>query len=454
MEDQQRTLADLYIGNNDYYGGGGGGPVPINVLPPIQPLRKMDLGAPIHVHPQYYSVMHTHSAFTPPHMLHMQPHVYAAVSRERTSNTRGHEEDPIGDGNAEMQHYLHTSFHPYGLSPQDSMGPDGPIMLTEEQAMEVDAARALEELAGAGRVQQQQQVQQQKSDNGQINVVNNRRKESPIDVVGAHYAADARSQSGPSVVIAPPFPPQPTPNGTLDPQGDSSADDGGEEVESRTTGGLDNPFPASCSRPSTSTSYYRTAEERAAATPRPQRPRKSRTGVPVPVPHLTKPSRGRRVPTADAPAPTTAPDTVDNAASPVSPRSGTTSPYGTRSTVALHKSPPAPPQSPVNAAEVEAKIASSSRAYICQVEGCGKAFRRGEHLKRHVRSLHTHDKPERCTYPGCGKEFSRKDNMQQHLKIHTHNRISSKDDETSEEPEVIGEDDDDETPPEDESHSN
>ncbi|KAG9002771.1 hypothetical protein FRB94_004718 [Tulasnella sp. JGI-2019a] len=444
MEDQQRTLADLYIGNNDYYSGGGGA-VPLGVvLPPIQPLRKMDLGAPIHVHPQYYSVMHTHSAFTPPHMLHMQPHLYATVSRERTSNARGHDEleDPIADGNAEMQHYLHTSFHPYGLSPQDAMGPNGAMMLTEEQAMEVDAARALEELAGAGRIQQQHQ---QRGGNNHTQVV----EPAPIDVISAHYAGGASNQSSPTV-IAPPFSPPPTTNGASDPnngESESADEEGGEEVESRTTGGLDNPFPASCSRPSPSTSYYRTAEERAAATPRPQRPRKSRTGVPVPVPHLTKPSRGRRVPTAEA-APTT--NTLGSA-SPVSPRSGTTSPYGTRN-AASNKSPQ--PQ-PVSAADVEAKIASSSRAYVCQVEGCGKAFRRGEHLKRHVRSLHTHDKPERCTHPGCGKEFSRKDNMQQHLKIHAHNRISSngKDGETSEEPEAVGDDDDETTPPEDESHS-
>jgi hypothetical protein len=34
----------------------------------------------------------------------------------------------------------------------------------------------------------------------------------------------------------------------------------------------------------------------------------------------------------------------------------------------------------------------SKRVFVCDVLGCGKCFVRGEHLKRHVRSIHTHDK--------------------------------------------------------------
>jgi hypothetical protein len=56
---------------------------------------------------------------------------------------------------------------------------------------------------------------------------------------------------------------------------------------------------------------------------------------PVPVPHLIKKSRGRRVPEPD-----------------------------------------------------EAR----ERAHICAVPGCSKSFARAEHLKRHVISLHTHEK--------------------------------------------------------------
>lgn len=29
---------------------------------------------------------------------------------------------------------------------------------------------------------------------------------------------------------------------------------------------------------------------------------------------------------------------------------------------------------------------------MCEVNGCGKCFARGEHLKRHVRSIHTNEK--------------------------------------------------------------
>ncbi|KAK5003805.1 hypothetical protein LTR28_009720, partial [Elasticomyces elasticus] len=39
-----------------------------------------------------------------------------------------------------------------------------------------------------------------------------------------------------------------------------------------------------------------------------------------------------------------------------------------------------------------------------------------EHLKRHYRSLHTHDKPFECA--DCGKKFSRSDNLSQHQRTH------------------------------------
>ncbi|KAL4070431.1 hypothetical protein J3A83DRAFT_4243222 [Scleroderma citrinum] len=95
-----------------------------------------------------------------------------------------------------------------------------------------------------------------------------------------------------------------------------------------------------------------------------------RTAPPVPVPNLTKKSRGRRVPTAD--------DTI-----------------------------------------VEADSDSKkSRVYICKVEDCGKCFSRGEHLKRHIRSIHTHEKPFKCPHPSCDKRFNRNDNLLQHLRVH------------------------------------
>jgi DNA-directed RNA polymerase subunit RPC12/RpoP len=55
-----------------------------------------------------------------------------------------------------------------------------------------------------------------------------------------------------------------------------------------------------------------------------------------------------------------------------------------------------------------------SKQYVCDM--CSRRFRRQEHLKRHVRSLHTTEKPFTCT--DCGKKFSRSDNLSQHQRTH------------------------------------
>ena len=74
---------------------------------------------------------------------------------------------------------------------------------------------------------------------------------------------------------------------------------------------------------------------------------RSRASLPVPVPNLTKKSRGRRVPT------------IPN----------------------------------IDKEEVQPNGAQKpGRLYVCKVEDCGKCFNRGEHLKRHIRSIHTHEK--------------------------------------------------------------
>ncbi|KAJ7235502.1 hypothetical protein C8J57DRAFT_1080970 [Mycena rebaudengoi] len=72
----------------------------------------------------------------------------------------------------------------------------------------------------------------------------------------------------------------------------------------------------------------------------------------------------------------------------------------------------------VPAPEVAAMRGGDPRAYVCEVSGCGKGFVRGEHLKRHVRSIHTHEKPHKCPFEGCDKAFSRRDNLAQHSRIH------------------------------------
>ncbi|KIM36627.1 hypothetical protein M413DRAFT_20449 [Hebeloma cylindrosporum] len=99
----------------------------------------------------------------------------------------------------------------------------------------------------------------------------------------------------------------------------------------------------------------------------PRLPR-SRASLPTPIPNLTKKSRGRRVPTQ-----------VSTASDPDQ---------------------------------------RATRLYVCTVDGCGKCFHRGEHLKRHIRSIHTHEKPFKCTFSLCQKYFNRHDNLLQHLKVH------------------------------------
>ena len=58
-----------------------------------------------------------------------------------------------------------------------------------------------------------------------------------------------------------------------------------------------------------------------------------------------------------------------------------------------------------------------SRVHKCTFVACNRAFKRAEHLVRHVRT-HTGEKPFRCPVQGCTRSFSRTDNLSQHLKSH------------------------------------
>lgn len=78
-----------------------------------------------------------------------------------------------------------------------------------------------------------------------------------------------------------------------------------------------------------------------------RRASRSMGNIPVPIPNLTKKSRGRKVPTSNG--------------------------------------------EPVYAASRD-KTKKGVRTYTCHAEGCGKCFVRGEHLKRHIRSIHTDEK--------------------------------------------------------------
>ncbi|KAF9946785.1 hypothetical protein BGZ70_003027 [Mortierella alpina] len=61
---------------------------------------------------------------------------------------------------------------------------------------------------------------------------------------------------------------------------------------------------------------------------------------------------------------------------------------------------------------------SPGRMFTCIYDDCGKLFKRSEHLKRHVRSVHTLEKPYICPVDSCPKRFSRSDNLNQHIRVH------------------------------------
>ncbi|KAF7728492.1 hypothetical protein EC973_006045 [Apophysomyces ossiformis] len=65
--------------------------------------------------------------------------------------------------------------------------------------------------------------------------------------------------------------------------------------------------------------------------------------------------------------------------------------------------------------------AAGQKMFTCKHDDCGKVFKRSEHLKRHIRSIHTLEKPFECPYHSCSKRFSRSDNLNQHIRIHRHN---------------------------------
>ncbi|KAH6690391.1 cutinase G-box binding protein [Plectosphaerella plurivora] len=72
------------------------------------------------------------------------------------------------------------------------------------------------------------------------------------------------------------------------------------------------------------------------------------------------------------------------------------------------------PSAPNRRGRKQSLTEDPSKTFVCEL--CNRRFRRQEHLKRHYRSLHTHDKPFECHE--CGKKFSRSDNLAQHARTH------------------------------------
>ena len=104
--------------------------------------------------------------------------------------------------------------------------------------------------------------------------------------------------------------------------------------------------------------------------------RTRRAPLPVPVPNLIKKSRGRKVPYVPV---LRGGEGVGEGV----PVNGivTLAPSGRRG------------RRRTGASDLDDEApAVEARTFVCMVPGCGKCFVRGEHLKRHVRSIHTDDK--------------------------------------------------------------
>ena len=116
--------------------------------------------------------------------------------------------------------------------------------------------------------------------------------------------------------------------------------------------------------------------------------------LPIPVPNLNKKSRGRKVPYMNDPTVTKiktedveqealgkgdddVDDDDDDDDESGQDRSKSSSSRSRRKKREMSKTP-----------------SGENRSFICVISGCGKCFVRSEHLKRHVRSIHTHDKRE------------------------------------------------------------
>jgi hypothetical protein len=76
----------------------------------------------------------------------------------------------------------------------------------------------------------------------------------------------------------------------------------------------------------------------------------------------------------------------------------------------------APAQSTAGAdQDTTAAGAGPEKPFTCPVTSCTRAFKRAEHLRRHLRT-HTSERPFVCD--ACDKRFARSDNLAQHMRVH------------------------------------
>jgi transcription factor STE12 len=66
-------------------------------------------------------------------------------------------------------------------------------------------------------------------------------------------------------------------------------------------------------------------------------------------------------------------------------------------------------------AQAQVQAQAPGKPFTCELFSCGRAFKRAEHLRRHVRT-HTAERPFGC--PRCAKRFARSDNLAQHARTH------------------------------------
>ena len=109
--------------------------------------------------------------------------------------------------------------------------------------------------------------------------------------------------------------------------------------------------------------------------------------------------------------PLTTLQTVTPVSSSVSILTSVSSSGGTSEPNQYYENSLGPVPSPLGLPDTSSRI---DKPFVCPT--CGKAFKRGEHLKRHIRSIHSGEKPFVC--PVCEKKFSRSDNLVQHSRTH------------------------------------